>query len=109
MIEALNLTEISIDRGDILEEHCIIVGGARGADTIAQQVAENLGISVKVVKAEWDKYGKSAGPIRNQKMLEMEPDLVIAFMRGKTKGTMDMIKRAREAGIPRVCIFDNTS
>ena len=51
-----------------------------------------------VFPAEWDKYGVSAGPIRNQKMIdEGKPDLVFAFPGGR--GTTDMIRRAAVAGI----------
>jgi acyl-CoA synthetase (NDP forming) len=49
--------------------------------------------------ANWKKHGKSAGPIRNQLMLDVgKPDLVIAFPGGS--GTADMIRRARKAGVP---------
>lgn len=49
-------------------------------------------------RAEWDRYGKRAGPIRNQRMLdEGRPDVVIAFPGGR--GTADMIRRAIKAGI----------
>ncbi len=48
--------------------------------------------------AEWMKYGKAAGPIRNARMLaEGKPDLVVAFPGGR--GTADMLRRVREAGI----------
>jgi hypothetical protein len=51
-----------------------------------------------VYKAEWDKHGRAAGPIRNQQMLDDgKPDLVLAFAGGR--GTDDMCRRAREAGI----------
>jgi DNA-binding MurR/RpiR family transcriptional regulator len=52
--------------------------------------------------ADWEAYGKAAGPIRNQRMLdEGKPDLVIAFSDlPTTSGTYDMIKRAKAAGIP---------
>jgi hypothetical protein len=48
-------------------------------------------------KADWRKYGAAAGPIRNQRMLEGPPDIVVAFAGGK--GTADMVQRARAAGI----------
>jgi hypothetical protein len=48
-------------------------------------------------KAEWKKYGPAAGPIRNQRMLDWGPDLVVAFSGGK--GTADMVRRARAAGV----------
>ena len=92
---------------DILKElpkdTLIIQGGARGADTLAREVAEELGFEVKTFKAEWDKYGKSAGPIRNQKMLdETHPSLVLVFHSDieHSKGTKDLVKRVRKTTIP---------
>ena len=61
------------------KEIIVITGGCRGADTIAENVAKNLGMTVQVFNADWKKYGRAAGPIRNQKRLEEKPDLVIAF------------------------------
>lgn len=53
---------------------------------------------VTVVPADWNKEGKSAGAIRNQHMLDMKPDGVVAFPGGA--GTSHMIKIAKEAAIP---------
>lgn len=50
--------------------------------------------------ANWLKFGRTAGPIRNQIMIEKGADLVIAFPSETSKGTRDMIKRAEAAGIP---------
>lgn len=49
----------------------VIHGAQRGADTIAGQVAEELGLGVIPVPAEWDAYGRAAGPKRNDRMLDM--------------------------------------
>lgn len=74
----------------------IIHGGARGADTLAGNWAEANEIPVTVCKANWEKYGKSAGPIRNQEMLELKPDEIVAFPGGR--GTKDMVQRALKQG-----------
>jgi ABC-type Fe3+-hydroxamate transport system substrate-binding protein len=50
-------------------------------------------------RAEWEKYGKRAGPVRNRQMLELKPDGVVAFDTGGP-GTRDMITAAQEAGVP---------
>lgn len=77
----------------------IVVGGASGADSIAEEVATALGFqSIEVYPANWATHGKAAGPIRNQQMLDAGADIVIAFPGGR--GTADMIARARAAGIP---------
>lgn len=76
----------------------LIHGGARGVDTIAGDWAKTKpGIKRWVCKAEWEKHGKAAGPKRNARMLEWEPDLVVAFPGGR--GTADMVARARKVNI----------
>lgn len=76
----------------------VIVGEATGADTLAYQWADRAGCSVYRYRANWEKEGKAAGPIRNQKMLDEEkPNLVIAFPGGR--GTADMVRRAKAAGV----------
>lgn len=77
----------------------LIHGGARGADTEAGKLARGRGMQVIVFMAQWERDGKAAGPIRNQRMLnEGKPDLVVAFPGGR--GTADMVRRAESAGIP---------
>ncbi len=81
----------------------IIQGGARGADRMAADIARGLEMEVREYPARWETYGRSAGPIRNQQMLDEErPDLVMAFADdlATSKGTKDMVERARKAGIP---------
>jgi hypothetical protein len=78
--------------------HVVIHGGARGADLLADEWAVTNWVSIKEYKADWARWGKYAGPIRNKQMLdEGKPDLVIAFPGGK--GTANMIKQAKEYGI----------
>lgn len=77
----------------------IISGCAKGADSLAIEYAEAYGDECLKFPADWDKHGRSAGPIRNQQMLdEGKPDFVVAFPGGK--GTADMVRRARKAEIP---------
>ena len=76
----------------------VVSGGAKGADTLAFRwsMAQD-GVGSEVWKAEWDKHGKAAGPIRNEQMLRSGADLVIAFPGGR--GTDHMIKIAKKAGV----------
>jgi hypothetical protein len=80
----------------------IVHGDCRGADKMAGEIATSLDIPVFVFPAEWERFGNRAGPMRNQAMLNTVPDLVIAFHDDieKSKGTKDMVARARRAGIP---------
>lgn len=77
----------------------VIHGGASGADSLAGEWAELRGKACRVVFADWGRHGPSAGPKRNQTMLdEHAPDIVIAFPGGR--GTADMVRRAKKAGVP---------
>jgi hypothetical protein len=84
----------------------IITGGCpTGADDLAASFAMVHWTVYKEYKANWVKYGRPAGPIRNQEMIDKEhPDLVVAFP-GKT-GTADMIRKARRSGIKIMTIMD---
>lgn len=76
----------------------LIVGGTSGADYLAWQWAEGLGVPCGVYNAAWKEHGRRAGPLRNQRMLDDgKPDGVVAFPGGS--GTADMITRARRVGL----------
>jgi hypothetical protein len=80
------------------ESLTIVEGGARGADALAASWTRRW----KTVKheqypADWAKYGKAAGAIRNQQMLDTGIDLVIAFPGGS--GTAHMVRIARDAAV----------
>jgi hypothetical protein len=76
----------------------LVHGGARGADTLAGNWALKYDVRVKVYKADWAKFGKAAGPIRNNEMLKLEcPDIVVAFPGGN--GTEHMKKISKYAGV----------
>lgn len=73
-------------------------GGAPGADSLAGAWAEARGLEVEVYEADWEAYGRSAGPRRNADMLRLfQPTLVVAFPGGR--GTADMARRAEAAGV----------
>lgn len=79
----------------------LVSGHARGVDTLAEKYAEERGIPIQVFPAEWKKYGKAAGPIRNRAMLEYAKEgtvVVAAFWDGQSRGTGNMIKQAKAAG-----------
>jgi len=79
----------------------IIEGNAQGADRLAGCWAEHMNLRNRKFLADWDKYGRTAGHIRNRRMLdEGKPDLVVAFPGGS--GTANMIELAWDAGIPIV-------
>ncbi|MGW8179818.1 MAG: DUF2493 domain-containing protein [bacterium] len=91
-----------LGRDDLL----IIQGGAKGADTIARDWARQEGVETLQFDADWQQYGRAAGPIRNKKMLVEKPDLVLAFHEDirSSKGTLNMVKQAQKAGVTTVII-----
>jgi predicted Rossmann-fold nucleotide-binding protein len=76
----------------------VIQGGAPGADTLAARWAMANDISTTTYAADWGKHGSRAGPIRNAAMMDEMPDAVVAFPGGR--GTADMVRRAKAAGVP---------
>lgn len=79
----------------------IISGCAKGADSIAIDYAVVNWLKLYEYPADWNTYGKAAGPIRNKQMLdEGKPDLVIAFMFKDSRGTKNMVEQAEKAGVP---------
>ena len=85
-------------------ELTVHVGDARGADAITRAVCGNLGIPFTVHYADWQKYGRAAGPMRNREMLNAaNPDLVIAFPGAdESRGTRDCMAAAEARKIPVV-------
>lgn len=97
-----------------LDPMVIIEGGATGADEIAAAWAEtwkdrepyDFGVprlTHEQYPADWKRYGRSAGPIRNQAMLETKPSVAFAFVTmpmPESRGTADMVRRLKEAGVP---------
>jgi hypothetical protein len=71
----------------------IIEGGAVSADTFAGEwTCMQRSCQLVTEHTDWEKYGRPAGPIRNQKMIDdHKPNLVVAFPGGR--GTADMFSR----------------
>ena len=85
LLKAIKLSEYKITDDDE-----IVSGGARGVDSLGEKYAKNKGIAVKVFKPDWDKYGKSAGIIRNYEMAKY-CDRAIVIHNG-SNGSLNMIK-----------------
>lgn len=112
-----NLNEVRHQLVGLDPTATIVHGAASGADATVDLVADSLGFDVESHPAAWegpcrsecfpghrrprvggDTYCPAAGNYRNQDMVDLGADLCIAFPGGK--GTADMVRRVREAGIP---------
>ncbi len=76
----------------------VVAGGAQGADARAETWPSIRRAATVTFRAQWSKFGRSAGPRRNQAMLDYGIDIVLAFPGGR--GTSDMVRRAEAAGVP---------
>ena len=95
----IELDAVFLARDRANDEKIIVInGGATGADKFAREWSRIHFQPRITVPANWTLHGKRAGPIRNSEMLrDYRPDLVLAFPGGK--GTADMVKKARAAGV----------
>lgn len=117
-----NIPKVSGDKGkifDIIEDGLIalgksslkdlqiISGGAKGVDTLAEQFAREMKIEFIKFEADWNKYGKKAGYIRNCQMAEYvgQEGGLIAIWDGQSKGTKMMIDIAKKKGI-KVLVYE---
>ncbi len=81
----------------------VLHGDCRGADKMAERIARERGWYTEAYPADWKRYGKRAGPIRNREMIQASHgvDMVLAFHEdlSQSRGTRDMIFAANKAGI----------
>lgn len=77
----------------------IISGNASGADSLGERYAKENNYKLRVMPADWNKYGKKAGPIRNEDMAiyaSKDNDkclgILIVFWNGISRGTLSMIQ-----------------
>ena len=71
----------------------LVCGGANGVDKFGEKFAKEKNIKIKYFLPDWHKYGKAAGPIRNEEMAKYA-DFLIAIWDGKSRGTKNMIDLA---------------
>lgn len=79
-----------------------VLGGARGVDSLAEQFAKTNNYRVKIIPANWNKFGKSAGYRRNLELIEYCNDthdkVLIAIWDGRSPGTHHMIDQCYKNG-----------
>jgi hypothetical protein len=80
------------EKGLNLREVKIVSGGADGADTLGEEFAKKYKMKLCRKKANWNKYGRAAGPIRNKEMaVYAKGGGCICFWDGESSGTANMI------------------
>ena len=92
---------IDICISNIRKEYKIVFlsGGCTGADELGERYAKENGFEIQKFPADWNIYGKKAGPMRNKRMAE-ECDYVICFWDYKSRGTRSMIEYAKSLNKP---------
>lgn len=76
----------------------IVSGGAKGADSLGERYAKENQLSLIICNANWDRYGKSAGFIRNKEMAEISDGLILIWD-GLSKGSKHMKDLAEKQGL----------
>lgn len=93
--------------GDDVE---IVSGHCRGADMLGEQFAKDMNIPVIVFPADWNRYGKRAGYIRNTDMAKYASQcngILIAFPVGESKGTRMMVRIANQYKLKVYVVEEN--
>ncbi len=77
----------------------VLSGGARGADSLGAAYAAARGFPVWSFPADWARFGRAAGPLRNAAMVR-SADAAVVFWDGSSRGSADLVRRVRAAGLP---------
>jgi hypothetical protein len=97
-----NITDYSLLLSTIGESEFtiteVVSGMAPGVDTLAAQYATENNLPLQQFWAEWEFYGRSAGPIRNRQMANYG-EALIAIWDGESRGTKNMIEEATKKGL----------
>lgn len=90
-----------VDLSRVIPPQCteIVSGGARGVDTCAAEFARANGIPLKEFLPDYARYGRGAPLCRNTQIVEYA-DMVIAYWDGRSRGTLDSVRKCRELGKP---------
>lgn len=84
----------------------VVCGEARGADTFGKKWAIcDAGIPVKSFPADWDTYGKGAGPIRNREMADYADGLIVFIWDG-SRGSANMLEQMQNQNKPCYVVYN---
>ena len=93
------LKKLIHNKNNLTDSIVLVSGGASGVDSWAEDFWKLHKLNCIIFKAEWDKYGKSAGFLRNKQIID-EADFVIVFWDGISKGTKHSIDLAIKRKLP---------
>jgi len=85
----------------------IVSGHAKGADMLGERYAAEHAIPCTLFPAEWERYGRAAGPVRNGQMIEyakQETPMLLCFWDGVAHGTRNIIQKAEREGIQTIVV-----
>lgn len=89
LVETLNKVKTPIT--------CLVSGGARGADALAEAWAKRRGIPTQIFLPDYNAHGRRA-PLERNKLIVAEADNVLAFWDGVSTGTMQAVNHAKALG-----------
>lgn len=90
--QIFTIIEEELDDLNVVPE-IIFSGNSGKVDLIGELYAITKGIPLRLFKADWDKYGTAAGPIRNQLMVN-EADILLLIWDDISRGSRDIFKKA---------------
>lgn len=93
---------------DTIDDIEIVSGHCRGTDQLGERYARSHGFKIKYFPAEWNKYGRSARPMRNRAMVQYAKDddgFLFLFWNGKSKGSKSMLHEASMIELPYKIVF----
>lgn len=95
------ITDRIFHTGPVVDSLVIVHGAcSRGADALADSIARQIGWRVERHPADWERFGKGAGFVRNSTMVALGADVCLAFIEGGSKGASMCVSMAYRAGIP---------
>ena len=95
------MADAIVDAGATQDETIIVHGACpRGADNIADLLAQSWGANIETHPGDWNTHGKAAGFIRNAEMVNLGADTCLAFIKDNSKGASHTLDLATRAGIP---------
>ncbi len=71
---------------------------------MGERYAREHGIPLEIIRADWDRYGAAAGPVRNEEIVKIS-DAITCFWDGKSKGTKSLIELAKQYKKPLKIIY----